>query len=195
MSLTNDELLNRIRAQTDMIQQAQQQADQAYQTAFNLGTRVEDIASAALLSSTKADATSKATDTTQKLLKELIQEIKDLREEGEVQQRQIDALHKDMDEFKDMVNTKINQCYQEIQNNKSAGDINISPYFGSPYRFTCDYNDGSVITTFDENGNQTGHTAFINVDMTEKGDKEKKTEKVEITDKALNDLMNGGGEK
>lgn len=49
------------------------------------------------------DALQKSYDTTQKLIKELVQEIKDLREEGRLQQEQIEEMHKKMEKFKDNV--------------------------------------------------------------------------------------------
>lgn len=189
MSLTNDELLNRIRAQTDMIQQAQRQADQAYQTAFSLGAKVENAVANTLSAEAKANATFKSTDTTQKLLKELIQEIKDLREEGEVQQKQIDALHKEVDEFKELVSNKVNQCYQEMQANKGTGNINVHPYFGSPYEVTCGYpNNIFTTTSYDEDGNPTGHTSFMEVDVTMSDDTERKMERVGISDQVMKQL-------
>lgn len=51
----------------------------------------------------------KQSDVTQKLLKELIQEIKDLKEEGDLQAKEIEAMRKEMDEFKDEVAKKVGE--------------------------------------------------------------------------------------
>lgn len=162
LHLTNEELLNRIRAQTDMIQQAQNTAQTALDLVNNLNTRTTAVSVEANGASYKADAALKAEDTTQKLLKELINEIKDLREDGKIQQEQIDQMRKELDEFKDTITEKVNQCYAEIQTTRLTKKIafNPSPFIGNGW--TVEYHDESGhIGVYDESSSEESMKRFM----------------------------------
>lgn len=169
MSLTNDELLNRIRAQTDMIQHAQSVAQSAYDQVYNLNSRVTSVASEAASAMHQATSVMTQEKVNQALLQELINEIKDLREDGKLQQEQIDHIRKEMEEFKDFVNTRINQLHQMVYDNSSGtGVFRHSPYGG--WEVTNTLSDGTqVITTFDDDGKPTGHTAMMKMDSCTNG--------------------------
>lgn len=162
MSLTNDELLNRIRAQTDMIQHAQSLAQSAYDQVDNLNARVNSTASEAASAVHQANSVMTQEKVNQALLQELINEIKDLREDGKLQQEQIDQIRKEMEAFKDLVNTRINQLHQMVYANASGtGAFKRSPYGG--WEVTSTLSDGTqVISTFDDDGKPTGHTSIMN---------------------------------
>lgn len=161
MELTNAELLNRIRAQGDMISYAQELAQKAYDQGNNINTRVNSVASEAASAMHQATSVMTQEKVNQALLQELINEIKDLREDGKLQQEQIDQIRKEMEEFKDFVNTRINQLHQMVYANSSgAGVFRHSPYGG--WEVTNTLGDGTqVITTFDDDGKPTGHTAMM----------------------------------
>lgn len=136
------------------------QASQAFQKATSLEGKVMLATTSALGADTKANAALKSEDTTQKLLKELIQEIKDLREEGGIQQKQIEQLRKEMDEYKEVVNNKISQLYQYVFA-KNVPMYKQNSWGG--WDLTCQVNGSDSVTMhFDENGNTTGHTSITN---------------------------------
>ena len=163
LHLTNEELLNRIRAQTDMIQQAQNTAQTALDLVNNLNTRETAIQSQVSATEYVANAALKSEDTTQKLLKELINEIKDLREDGKIQQEQIDQMRRELDEFKDTITEKVNQCYAEIQTTRLTKKIafNPSPFIGNG-GWTVEYHDeNGHIGVYDESSSEESMKRFM----------------------------------
>lgn len=139
----------------------------------SLRAHCEKMATELALAKYSSDAAVKSTDTTQKLLKELINEIKDLRDDGKLQQEQIDQIRKEVDEFKESVNRRINQLHQMVYENRT-GTSNIKRTWDGGWEMTNTLSeDFKVRSTFDENGNSTGHTAIFNVDTTTMGDSQR----------------------
>lgn len=159
--LTNDELLNRIRAQTDMIQFVQKQADELESKLDQLKPSVQNAFMNSIGARTIAESALKADDTTQKLLKELIQEIKLLREDGDVQQKQIDSIRKELNQLKEMneiMNENLKREIEIVRNEKSYPHVTLNGWgYGHSGGGWSEYNDGVTMTV---QGNENGHVGI-----------------------------------
>lgn len=138
----------------DRLDFVQAEAGQAFQKANTLETRITTAQAEAAGANAQGQAALKSAETTQKLLKELIDEIKDLREEGELQQKQIDALKQDMNEFKNDMDIRFNDFVREVKRNGGQfNSVNITTN-GGYYGTQCWDTVSGLLSYIDEYNNQ-----------------------------------------
>lgn len=171
--LTNSELLNRIRAQGDMIILLQKQVkelnvelDSLRKQLTHLDNKVLSASAVASAAVTNSNAAVNQNDVTQKLLKQLIDEIKDLKDDGNQQEKEIEHIKLEVDNA--IANTKArvallqNYINEQMRKVTSGGVININPPSGGWYtsrgNWTVDYQDGNKYTIIDDD--EHGHIAM-----------------------------------
>lgn len=173
LELTNAELLNRIRAQTDMIIDLQKQVqslnselEQVHEQLELANKRVISVGAKTAGAMTNSNAAIKQNDVTQKLLTQLIDEIKDLKEDGNQQEKEIEHLQTEVETIRAETKARIeimqNYINEQMRKVTSGGVININPPSGGWYtsrgNWTVDYQDGNKYRIIDDD--EHGHIAM-----------------------------------
>lgn len=170
--LTNAELLDRIRAQTDMIIDLQKQVqsltselEQVRGQVELANKRVISVGAKTAGAMTNSNAAIEQNDVTQKLLGQLIDEIRDLKEDGTQQEKEIEHIKLEVDnaiaDTKARISLLQNYINEQMRKVTSGGIININPSNGGWYssgKWTVDYQDGNKYTVIDDN--EHGHIAM-----------------------------------
>ena len=173
LELTNAELLNRIRAQTDMIIDLQKQVqslnselEQVHERLELVNQIVVSVGAKTAGAMTNSNAAIKQNDVTQKLLIQLTDEIKDLKEDGTQQEKEIEHIKLEVDnaiaDTKARISLLQNYVNEQMRKVTSGGVININPPSGGWYtsrgNWTVDYQDGNKYMVIDDD--EHGHIAM-----------------------------------
>ena len=173
LELTNAELLNRIRAQTDMIIDLQKQVqslnselEQVHERLELVNQIVVSVGAKTAGAMTNSNAAIKQNDVTQKLLIQLTDEIKDLKEDGTQQEKEIEHIKLEVDnaiaDTKARISLLQNYVNEQMRKVTSGGVININPPSGGWYtsrgNWTVDYQDGNKRMVIDND--EHGHIAM-----------------------------------